>query len=112
MNITKYKRIFSVISDEYGIDPLKDTMAEGIASIELFNFHTVTYAERGAPDAISFKYYQTHDLWWVILEFNGLFSYRQIVEGVVLMIPAVADITQVAAFQSNRKVFTKRVIEI
>jgi hypothetical protein len=111
-NATKLKRIFSIIADEYGVDPLKDKLAPGIAAIDNFEYYTIDYSERGSPDAIAYKFYRTHDLWWVIMEYNGLHSYKQIVEGITIKIPAIADVILIAGFQSNRDVYVKRVIEI
>lgn len=88
----RYLRAYALQTDQWGVDPLQDKLAFKISQIKSFSYHTVTQDERGAPDLISYREYGFHDLWWHILTFNRVFSYRQVVEGMVLKIPSIADI--------------------
>jgi len=109
---SKYDRFFSVTADQWGIDPLKDKVLPLILSIDSFSPHVVTQDERGSPDLISKRKYGDEKLWWVILAYNGIASYKDVVEGIQLRIPAfgsvVSAITQNAVAGSS----VQRVITI
>ena len=83
----KFYRVFSVITDKHGIDPLQDRVVPAILSITSYTVHEVTQDERGSPDLISLREYGTEDFWWHILTYNGICSYKDITEGVSLKIP-------------------------
>jgi hypothetical protein len=110
---SKYDRFFSITTDEYGIDPLKDRIVPNLMLIQSFTPHTVSQAERGAPDLIAYNEYGSDKLWWVILAYNGISSYKDVLQGLDIRIPALADvvsaITDNAVSSSNT---TQRVITI
>jgi len=109
---SKFKRVFSIGVDEYGIDPLLDKTLPLIAKIQTYKNHVVTDEEAGAPDLISMREYQTEDLWWVIMAYNGIFAYNDIVKGVNLKIPLITDITSIITAAAIRPNTTTRVITI
>lgn len=52
-------------------------------------YHTVGAGEVGRLDLISFQYYQTTHLWWMIAEASGISDpIQDVVAGMVLRIPA------------------------
>lgn len=54
------------------------------------NFHKVTLADENRLDIISFRYYNTPDLWWVIALANNIANPRRNVTiGTNLRIPAI-----------------------
>ena len=58
------------------------------------NYHTVTQMDAGRLDLISYKYYQTPELWWVLATANGLFfPADELVAGMILRIPDLNQIT-------------------
>lgn len=83
----KFYRIFAVVSDKYGIDPLLDRVVPAILSVNAYTVHEVTQEERGSPDLISFREYGSEDFWWHILTYNGICRFRDVVEGLSLNIP-------------------------
>ena len=83
----RFFRVHSIVVDAYGIDPLKDKMAERLGSITKWTPHVVTQAERGALDLISEIEYGTEDYWWHIQAYNGVCSWREVIEGLTLKIP-------------------------
>ncbi len=109
---SKYQRVYSVIFDSYGIDPILDTLVPEILKIQTYTFHTVVQDERGAPDLISLREYGTDELWWMMLAYNGIGSYKDIVEGTVLMIPNYAALIRVTSYNSIRPTTIPRVITI
>lgn len=109
---SKYDRFFSVVADQYGIDPLKDRVLPLILNIQSYSPHTVTQAERGSPDLIALNKYGTEKLWWVIMAYNGLVSYRDVVEGLQLRIPAIGGIVSVVTENSVARSSVERVISI
>lgn len=96
---SKYARFYAVVADQHGIDPLKDKVIPGLLKIESYRPHVVTQDERGAPDLISLRKYNTEKLWWVILAYNGIASYKDIIEGTQLRIPSLSSV--VAAITEN-----------
>jgi hypothetical protein len=113
-NRSNVSRASSVTIDAYGIDPLRDKVIEKIAQITRYDAYTVQQHERGRPDLISYRKYQTCHYWWVILAYNNIGNWRRIREGVVLKLPILADIVQaIANVESENTMSAKgRIIEI
>lgn len=109
---SKYQRVFSITVDSLGIDPILDTLVPEILKIKQFSFHTVTQDERGAPDLISLREYGTDQLWWMLLTYNGIGSYRKIVEGTILKIPDYGTLISIVTYNSIRPSVIQRVISI
>lgn len=91
----RFYRVFSSTMDKLGIDPMLDRVVPHLRNIEVYTNHSVTQDERGSPDLISFRQYGTEDFWWHILAFNGICSYRDIVEGLTLKIPDIGAIVSI-----------------
>lgn len=109
---SKYQRIYSVVSDIHGIDPLKDTLVPEILKIKSYKLHEVTQDERGAPDLIALREYGTDQLWWMMMVYNGIGTYRNIVEGITLKIPDYGSLITIVTHQSIRPTNVQRVITI
>lgn len=110
---SKYARLYSVKQDQYGIDPLGDKTLPKLLQIQTYRNHIVTQDERGSPDLIALREYGNQQLWWIIMGYNGIASYKDIVEGTNLRIPTygsvVTVITENAVSGGNRP---QRVITI
>ena len=91
----KFYRVFAITVDKYGIDPLQDKMTGKIAAISTYTNHEVKQDERGAPDLISEREYNTEDFWWHIMTYNGICRFRDIVEGMTLKIPELGQIVNI-----------------
>lgn len=109
---SQFLRASSVVSDEYGVDPLLDRTVSNLSSIGVYVNHTVKPDERGAPDLIAFREYGTEDLWWVILAYNGIGSYTSITEGLILKVPDLASVTATLTRNSIKNTRIQRVITI
>ena len=91
----RFYRVYAATVDRHGVDPLLDRVIPHLRSITAFKNHDVTQDERGAPDLISFREYGNEDFWWHILAYNGICSYRDVVEGTTLKIPNLGDIVAI-----------------
>ncbi len=109
---SRYQRVFSVTADQHGIDPLLDKLLPEIMKIKNFSIHEVTQDERGAPDWISEQEYGTDEFWWHILAYNGICSYKDIVEGRSLRIPNFAELVSIVTHNTLRPNTTSRVVTI
>lgn len=109
---SKYQRIFAIISDGHGVDPLRDRLIPLINNIKSFTLHTVSQDERAAPDLISEREYNTDEFWWIILAYNGISTYRTLVEGTKLKIPNMAEVVSVVTENSIRPNRVQRTITI
>src|SRR5438093_13127299 len=89
---SKYQRIFSVVTDAQGIDPLRDKLIPKINAIQNYTNHRVQQDERGAPDLIPEREYNSDEFWWIIMAYNGLSTYRSLVEGMMLRIPNITEL--------------------
>lgn len=63
----------------------RKTIEANIADI----YHTVTSSEQGRLDLVSYKYYGTTRLWWVIAMVNGIPNPSELEPGIVLRIPPI-----------------------
>lgn len=88
----KFFRVYAIETDKYGIDPLLDRVVPRLMKINSYSNHEVTQDERGAPDLISLREYSSEDYWWHILAYNGICSYKDIVQGLTIKIPNLGDI--------------------
>ena len=91
----KFFRMYSIETDKYGIDPLRDKVIARLTEIRAYTIHEVNQSERGAPDLISYSEYGTEDYWWHIMAFNGICLFADIVEGTTLRIPDLGAIIQI-----------------
>lgn len=99
---SKTLRVFNVTIDKYGIDPLLDKAIPEILKITNYKVHDITQDERGSPDLISLREYGTEDYWWVIMAYNGVGSYKTIIEGLSLKIPLFSQVVSVFTQSSMR----------
>lgn len=111
---SKYLRAFSIISDEHGEDPLLDRVLNKIDTIVTYTAHKVSQEERGAPDLIASNLYGEgrENLYWIILAFNGIYSYKDIVEGMDLKIPDYRSVVALFTEHSVRDNEIQRVVTI
>ena len=91
----RFYRVFATTIDKHGIDPLLDRVAPKLREITVYKTHDVTQDERGSPDLISLREYGSEDFWWHILAYNGICSYRDVVEGITLKIPNLGDVVAI-----------------
>jgi len=108
----KFDRFFSTVADEHGIDALKDRVLPKLLQITSYTNHEVSQDERGAPDLIAKRKYGKEKLWWIIMGYNGIASYRDIVEGTKLKIPSLTSIAAVITENAVSNSRVQRVISI
>lgn len=109
---SKYQRVHSVTSDKFGVDPLRDRLIPLINRIQSYDTHQIQQDERGAPDLIAERRYGSDEFWWIILAFNGISSYRKLVEGMTIRIPNISNVVSIVTENSIRPNSVKRVITI
>ena len=111
---SKYLRAFSIVSDEYGEDPLLDRVLNKLDTIVAYTTHRVSQEERGSPDLIASNSYGEgrENLYWVILAFNGIYSYKDILEGTNLKIPDYQSVIALFTEHSVRDNEVQRVVTI
>lgn len=109
---SKYQRIYSIVSDKHGIDPIRNKLIPLINDIQSYSTHTVTQDERAAPDLISEREYRTDEFWWIILAYNGISSYRTLVEGLDIKIPSYEAIIKLVNENTVRPNKVQRTITI
>lgn len=112
-NITsKYQRLFSIVSDKYGVDPLLDRLVPSINAIKQYTMHEIQQDERAAPDLISLREYETDEFWWVLMAYNGISSYRTLVEGKIIKIPDMSSVISIVTENAIRPNKVQRTITI
>ena len=86
------EEMFKIISDELDGSRYYDLTDDIIIDVDTidpsrYTLHTVSIGE--TPYSLSYKYYNTTQLWWVILVFNGIEDPFEIARssGMVLKIP-------------------------
>ena len=112
-NITsKYQRFFAIVSDRHGVDPLLDRIIPELNRIKNYTLHEILQDERGAPDLISLREYNTDEFWWMLLAYNGISSYRALVEGNVLKVPDMSSLISIVTENAIRPNRIQRTITI
>ena len=109
---SKYQRVFSIRTDQHGVDPLLDTMVPLIQAIKKYSIHEITQDERGAPDLISLNAYGSDEFWWMIMAYNGIGSYMFITEGTTLKLPDYGSLISIVTQNAIRPNRVQHVITI
>jgi len=109
---SKFYRVFSIIVDKHGVDPLLDRTVLQLKRITRYTVHKVTQDERAAPDLISLREYGTDELWWMLMAYNGIGHYKTIVEGLNLKIPDYAALLAINSQNAVRPDRIQRVVTI
>ena len=109
---SKYQRVFSVTPDKFGVDPLRDKLIPYINNIQSYTNHRIQQDERGAPDLISEREYNSDEFWWIIMAYNGISTYRKLVEGMTIRIPNLTEVVKIVTENSIRPNSVKRTITI
>lgn len=104
--------MYSVSADAHGVDPILDKIVPFIQSIKTYTVHEITADERGAPDLISLNAYGSDEYWWIILAYNGIGSFRSLVEGTMLKLPDFATLIAVVNQNAIRPNSVQRVIRM
>lgn len=73
--------------DMFGRDPLSENFATTLS----YWPHTVTAAQHQNPQAIARQYYNTVDMFGIILEYNGLVHQCEVLTGMQLMVPVLTQ---------------------
>lgn len=90
-NLSRYKRETRILNtdDEQYIETHESPVIPESSSD---SFHIVTPSDEGRLDLISFHYYKTPLLWWVIAEASGVTDPFNIPIGTVLRIPELQSL--------------------
>lgn len=84
---SRYNYDFHVTDGTYTFLP--SYQSKSVSESENDLYHTVSSGEVGKLDLISYKYYKTTDLWWVIAQANGVINPLRVEPGTRLRIPSI-----------------------
>jgi hypothetical protein len=93
---TIFDRLEYLRVDQYGVDPLSSAIYPALHRLPVYLQRYVTDDEAGNPPLISFRVYSsaTVDLWWAVMEYNGIISSKQIVAGLFMRFPDYGALLQ------------------
>ena len=74
---------------EKGNDPLTDKLGGGLKNVPSVSTFTVQKCDEFRSDKIAAKMFGDSQLYWVVLEYNGLLSNYQLFVGTVLRVPNI-----------------------
>lgn len=83
----------SIVSDKYGIDPLKDKVALALKNVTDFQPHVVSQDEIGHMGLLALRYYSDETLGFIILEYNALGHELDMYAGQDLRIPSLPELS-------------------
>jgi nucleoid-associated protein YgaU len=92
MSDTLYNRNSFITSDANGNDPLTDKLISKIQGISYTRTFVVQKMDEFRPDKIAAKIFGDSELYWLILEYNKLSSFAEIVPGLELKIPSFNEL--------------------
>lgn len=88
---SRYKRLARIVDDE-GDEYVESVNPMDVSESTSDYYHTVLSGEEDRLDLISYRYYNTPLLWWVIAEASELFNPLDVPVGTVLRVPSVLSI--------------------
>lgn len=89
--LSRYRNLYRIL-DSDGYEYIESANPRRIKETPEDSFHCVQSGEENRLDLISYRYYNTPLLYWVIAEANGIFNPTKIEAGVVLRIPSLSAI--------------------
>lgn len=105
-------RTYAVTTDKLGVDPLLDKVIPSILNITTFSYYTVRQHERGNPALIAYRVYQNVNLWWILIAYNKLPSFKSVIEGVTLQVPSITEVTRILSDNATNANSDIRVVTI
>lgn len=81
--------------DAAGSDPIGSKTYEELMEIKSFRYLTITAANSVNPWLLSENEYDTPELYFLILGYNGLIHPTELVAGIDIKIPSRTDVMQV-----------------
>ena len=96
--------------DDFGADSLASSPLDAILEIQEHKVHTITSKDALNPWLLSEEEYSTVELYFVILYYNGLIHATELLEGMVIKIPAASQVRKV--LNSRRKQTQPRTVNI
>ena len=88
----RYEVGYQLSDGTYLMDPLQ--IRPSIPESEDDLYHEVTAGEAGKLDTLSYYYYGTVNLWWVIASANGVLNPLRVEAGTKLRIPSIEKVYQ------------------
>lgn len=92
-----------VVVDQLGMDPLKDRSFDNIRSVPNWTYYTVSDSDKFNAPLISYNLYDTPDLWWAILVYNGITDVFTLTPGTRLKIPDQNAVISALAREQERQ---------
>jgi nucleoid-associated protein YgaU len=106
MSDNLYNRNSFITSDVNGNDPLTDKLIGKLQGLSYSQTHIVQKMDEFRPDKLAAKIFGDSELYWVILEYNKLSSFADIIPGLSLRIPNPNQLTNLL-LTANTQVTTK-----
>lgn len=100
----EYSLFFNIVKDENNdtfLDVLEGRLVEAIRSIRLWTPHK--YQLGNNLPLISYRFYGTTTLYWVIATYNGIVDPFSIQQGQVIRVPSYTQVMQALSIYKNRK---------
>ncbi len=72
-------------------DPLTSKFLEELNTLEISGEYKVT-TEEYRPELLSYYIYSDQQYWWILLEYNNLLSFEDLVTGLTISYPSLADL--------------------
>ena len=98
-----YDRYLYFKTDEFGNDPLTDKLNDYMPQIPIKSYHLVSAEQEGRADLLSMIYFETLELWWLILEFNNFASHLDIRTGDTIAIPDLRYLNDILTIATAKK---------
>ena len=74
------------------IDPLSSSISQKLRKLPVAYRFKLRASEAARPALISYRAYRTVDLWFVVNEYNGIMHHLELVQGMKLVLPSLADV--------------------
>jgi hypothetical protein len=103
---TLFDRNTYVTFDSNGNDPLSDKLLGKLSSVPYVNTHFIQKCDEFRPDKLAAKLFGDSRLYWVILEYNRLSSFTDLIAGESILVPDQTALNSLL-LASNTKVSTK-----
>jgi len=93
---TIFDRLEYLRQDDYGVDPLSSIIYPSLVDLPVAFVDYVRDDEAGNPPLISYRRYPsaTVDLWWLVMEYNGIVHSKHLVAGLRLKFPQYGAVLQ------------------
>jgi hypothetical protein len=105
--MSMFDRLTYIPIDAKGIDPIRNVLSPHLRRLSIDRKYVVKLEDQYRPDTISRRFFNSVELWWLILEFNNLSAINDLKVGHTINIPNLSQFNALVSQVMGNKTIIK-----